>query len=134
MDPHITLLTLGVDDLERSARFYRDGLGLPQRESPPGVAFFALQGTWLGLFPRTDLARDARVPAERHGFASFSIAHNVASPEAVDRVLAEAVAAGARLLKPGEHAPWGGYSGYFADPDGFLWEIAWNPDPEFGKS
>ncbi|RIL06787.1 MAG: glyoxalase [Proteobacteria bacterium] len=134
MEPHITLLTLGVDDLERSKRFYRDGLGLPQHESPPGVAFFALHGTWLGLFPRSDLAHDAGVPADRHGFAGFSIAHNVASPDAVDGVLAEAVAAGARLVKAGRHAPWGGYSGYFEDPDGFLWEVAWNPDPEFGKS
>ena len=131
MEPRITLLTLGVADLERSVRFYRDGLGLPQRESPPGVAFFALRGTWLALYPREALAEDATVAAEGSGFRGFTIAHNVASPDEVERVLAEAVAAGARLVKRGQRVFWGGYSGYFADPDGFLWEVAHNPDPDF---
>jgi len=131
MEPRITLLTLGVADLERSVRFYRDGLGLPRRESPPGVAFFALRGTWLALYPREALAEDATVAAEGSGFRGFTIAHNVASPDEVERVLAEAVAAGATLVKPGQRVFWGGYSGYFADPDGFLWEVAHNPDPTF---
>jgi catechol 2,3-dioxygenase-like lactoylglutathione lyase family enzyme len=131
MEPRITLLTLGVVDLERAVRFYRDGLGLPQRPSPPGVAFFPLRGTWLSLYAREALADDATVPAGGSGFRGFTIAHNVASPDAVDRVLAEAAAAGGTLVKPGQRVFWGGYSGYFADPDGFLWEVAHNPDPDF---
>lgn len=127
MEPRITLITLGVTDLERSIRFYRDGLALPMREGTQGVAFFETRGTWLALFPRGDLAQDARVPAEGSGFRAFSLAHNVRSSEEVDRLLAEAVAAGGTLVKTAEEAPWGGYSGYFADPDGFLWEVAWNP-------
>mgnify|MGYP003541738502 FL=1 len=128
MEPRITLVTLGVSDLGRSIRFYRDGLGLPQRETPEGVAFFEMRGMWLSLYAREALAEDATVSAEGPGFRGFTLAHNVRSPEAVDRLLAEAVAAGATLVKPGQKVFWGGYSGYFADPDGFLWEVAWNPD------
>ena len=127
MEPRITLITLGVSDLERSIRFYRDGLGLPMREGTEGVAFFETGGTWLALFPRSDLARDARVPAEGSGFRAFSLAHNVRSPDEVDHLIAQAISVGGRLVKSAETASWGGYSGYFADPDGFLWEVAWNP-------
>ena len=127
MDPRITLITLGVSDLERSIRFYRDGLKLPKRDGPEGIAFFETSGTWLSLYPRESLAQDATVDAQGSGFPGFALAHNVASPEEVDRVLGEAVEAGAKLLKPGQKVFWGGYSGYFADPDGFLWEVAWNP-------
>ena len=128
MEPRITLVTLGVSDLGRSIRFYRDGLGLPQRETPEGVAFFEMRGMWLSLYAREALAEDATVSPGGSGFRGFTLAHNVRSPEAVDRLLAEAVAAGATLVKPGQPVFWGGYSGYFADPDGFLWEVAWNPD------
>ena len=128
MEPRITLVTLGVSDLARSIRFYRDGLGLPQRETPESVAFFEMRGMWLSLYAREALAEDATVSPEGSGFRGFTLAHNVRSPEAVDRLLAEAVAAGATLVKPGQKVFWGGYSGYFADPDGFLWEVAWNPD------
>jgi hypothetical protein len=131
MEPRISLVTLGVADLERAVRFYRDGLGLPQRPSPPEVAFFALRGVWLGLYERGALAADANVPAEGSGFRGLTLAYNVRSPEEADRFLAQAVAAGASLVKPARRASWGGYSGYFADPDGFLWEVAYNPDPEF---
>ena len=127
MEPRITLITLGVADLERSIRFYRDGLELPLRDGPQGIAFFETRGTWLSLYPRADLAKDATVAPEGSGFAGFSLAHNVSSPEEVDETLREAVKAGARLVKAGKKADWGGYSGYFADPDGFLWEVAWNP-------
>jgi catechol 2,3-dioxygenase-like lactoylglutathione lyase family enzyme len=127
MEPRITLITLGVSHLERSIRFYRDGLGLPMMDGPDGIAFFETLGTRLSLYPRESLAEDATVPAEGSGFRGFALAHNVRSTEDVDQVLAQAVEAGARLLKPGQKVFWGGYSGYFADPDGFLWEVAWNP-------
>ena len=127
MEPRITLGTLGVSDLAPSIRFYRDGLGLPQRETPESVAFFEMRGVWLSLYAREALAGDATVSPEGSGFRGFTLAHNVRSPEAVDRLLADAVAAGATLVKPGQRVFWGGYSGYFADPDGFLWEVAWNP-------
>ncbi len=127
MEPRISLITLGVADLERSIRFYRDGLKLPHRPGSEGVAFFETRGTWLALYPRQALAEDAGVPGEGSGFRGVTLAHNVRSPEDVDRALREAVEAGAVLVKPGQKVFWGGYSGYFADPDGFLWEVAWNP-------
>ena len=127
MKPRISMVTLGVRDLAASVAFYAQGLGLPRMESPPEVAFFTLDGTWLGLYGREALAEDATVPAEGHGFAGVALAHNVASEAEVDAVLAQAVAAGARLVKPGQKVFWGGYSGYFADPDGHLWEVAHNP-------
>ncbi len=127
MEPRITLITLGVSDLDRSVRFYRDGLGLPKRDGPDGIAFFETRGTWLSLYPRESLAEDATVSAEGSGFRAFALAHNVASAKEVDLTLEQAVGAGATLVKPGQKVFWGGYSGYFADPDGFLWEVAWNP-------
>ena len=127
MKPRISMITLGVDDLERSVRFYRDGLGFPQLESSPGVAFFTLNGTWLGLYDRAELAQDVTVAAAGEGFNSFSIAHNLASEEEVDAAMNEALAAGAILVKTPQQVFWGGYSGYFKDPDGHLWELAYNP-------
>ncbi len=127
MQPRISMITLGVRDLDRSIRFYRDGLGLPQMDSPPSVAFFTLNGTWLGLYGHDDLAKDAHVAADGSGFAGFTLAHNVTSEVEVDRLLQQAVDAGATLVKPGQTVFWGGYSGYFSDPDGFLWEVAFNP-------
>ncbi len=127
MEPRITLISLGVADLERSIRFYQDGLGLPRRDGPEGIAFFETGPTLLSLYPREALAEDATVSSEGSGFRGFALAHNVASKEAVVAMLDEAVAAGARLVKPAQDVFWGGYSGYFADPDEFLWEVAWNP-------
>lgn len=127
MRPRISMITLGVRDLQRSVHFYRDGLGFPRLASPPEVAFFTLNGTWLGLFGRESLAADAGIPAEGSGFSGIALAHNVDSEAAVDEVLAVAVAAGATVVKPGGKVFWGGYSGYFADPDGYLWEVAHNP-------
>lgn len=127
MQPRISMLTLGVRDLERSVRFYEQGLGFPRMESPPEVAFFPLNGSWLALFGRESLAEDAGISAEGSGFAGITIAHNVESEVAVDAVIDQAVTAGARLVKPAQKVFWGGYSGYFADPDDYLWEVAHNP-------
>jgi uncharacterized protein len=134
MEPRLSVLTLGVEDLERSVRFYRDGLGLPtagivgEEFAHGAVAFFDLEGGLrLALFGRADLARDAGLDPAPSGGPRFSLGHNVASPEAVDRVVAQAVAAGARLVKAPGPTFWGGYAGYFADPDGHLWEAVHNP-------
>lgn len=127
MKPRISMITLGVRDLEASARFYESGLGLPRMESPPEVAFFTLNGSWLALYGREALAQDAGISAQGSGFAGISIAHNVESEAAVDAVMEQAIAVGARRVKPAQKTTWGGYAGYFADPDGYLWEIAYNP-------
>ncbi|MCE8002905.1 VOC family protein [Billgrantia ethanolica] len=127
MKPRISMITLGVRDLAASIRFYEEGLGLPRMESPPEVAFFTLNGTWLGLYGREALAEDAGVSPEGSSFSGIALAHNLSSDEEVDELLEQAVAAGAKLVKPGQKVFWGGYSGYFADPDGYLWEVAHNP-------
>ena len=127
MEPRLSLITLGVSDLERSTRFYQELLGLPRLETPPGIVFFELGKTWLSLFPREDLAADAGVPAAGSGFPGFTLAHNVGSEAAVDELIEQVRAGGGRIVKMPVRADWGGYSGYFADPDGFLWEVAWNP-------
>jgi uncharacterized protein len=127
MEARISFVTLGVTDLERSIRFYEEGLGLPRLTSPPTVAFFEMGRTWLALYPRHLLAADAGVPPEGSGFSGVTLAHNVRSAAEADRLLQDAAAAGGRVVKPAHAAEWGGYAGYFADPDGFLWEVAWNP-------
>ena len=121
------MVTLGVRDLAAAVNFYEKGLGFPRMESPPEVAFFTLNGTWLGLYGREALAEDAQVKPEGNGFEGFSLAHNVSSKDEVDEVVALAVAAGATLVKKPEKVFWGGYSGYFKDLDGHLWEVAHNP-------
>jgi catechol 2,3-dioxygenase-like lactoylglutathione lyase family enzyme len=127
MEPRLSFVTLGVRDLEVSTRFYRDVLKLPLLPTPPGVSFFELGKTWLSLYPRHELAADAEVPDDGRGFPAFSLAHNLRSREDVDALVAEIEAGGGRIVKRPRVAEWGGYSGYFADPDGFLWELAWNP-------
>ncbi len=134
MQPRISLITLGVEDLERAVRFYRDGLGLPTEgivgtEFAHGaVAFFELQGGLrLGLFGRGNLLRDAGLPAQEPGGPAVSLAHNVRSREEVDMVMAQARKAGATIVKPAQDTFWGGYAGCFQDPDRHLWEVAWNP-------
>ena len=128
MEPRISIITLGVTDLARSVEFYRDGLGLPLLdENTESIAFFQSRGTWLALYPRESLAADA---GGRHGGQRLfrrHPAHNVRSREEVDAPLDVAVAAGATLVKAAGDTFWGGYSGYFADPESYLWEIAWNP-------
>ena len=135
MKPRITVLTLGVDDLEAAVRFYRDGLGLPtegivgQEFEYGAVAFFDLQaGLRLALWPRVSIARDTGLPVQPPSPADFTIGHNVGSREEVDAVLAQAGRAGARIVKPAHDTFWGGYAGYFQDPDGHLWEVVSNPD------
>ena len=127
MKSRISMISLGVLDLERSIQFYRDGLGLPKLESPPGVAFFNLNGTWLGLSTRDSLAKDIGISSEGKGYSGINLAHNVASEKEVNEVLDQAVNAGAKLIKSSQKADWGGYHGYFEDPDGHIWEIAHNP-------
>jgi catechol 2,3-dioxygenase-like lactoylglutathione lyase family enzyme len=135
MKPRISYITLGVDDLERSLRFYRDGLGLPTKgilgadDEEGGVVFFELAGGLvLALWPRTSIARDAGLPFGPASATEFTVAHNVASSEEVDEVMEEVKRAGAKILKPGRKTFWGGYTGYFQDPDGHVWEVAWNPE------
>lgn len=127
MKPRISMIALAVDDLERSVEFYQKGLGFPKLDSPPGVAFFNLNGTWLGLSPRESLAKDAGVSPLGSGYRGFNLAHNVASEAEVEQVMAQALAAGAMVVKPVQKADWGGYHGYFSDPDEHLWEVAYNP-------
>lgn len=127
MKPRISMITLGVTDLAASIRFYESGLGLPRMESPPEVAFFTLDGSWLGLYGRAALAEDVGVAPAGCGFPGFTLAHNVGSAAEVEQVIDQAVAAGATLVKPAGKVFWGGYAGYFADPDGYYWEIAHNP-------
>ncbi len=127
MQPRITFVTLGVADVARSRAFYERLGFVASSMSQAGVAFFDAGGVVLSVFGRKALAGDARVVDDGPGFAGVALAHNVESAAAVDRVLAEAVAAGATLRKPGQTVFWGGYAGYFADPDGHLWEVAHNP-------
>lgn len=134
MRPRISMITLGVNDIEKSVRFYRDGLGFPQLESPPEVAFFTLNGSWLGLYGRDSLAQDASVSAEGSGFNSFALAHNLSSENEVDQLMDEVVKAGAVCVKKPQKVSWGGYSGYFKDLDGHLWELAYNPFEWIGPS
>jgi catechol 2,3-dioxygenase-like lactoylglutathione lyase family enzyme len=134
MKPRISVLTLGVADLERSLAFYRDGLGLPTegivgREFDHGaVAFFELSdGLKLALWAQRDIAWDTGLPETPSSPTSFTVAHNVARREEVDRVIGQARAAGARIVKPPQDTFYGGYAAYFSDPDGHVWEVAWNP-------
>lgn len=129
MKPKVSLISLGVSDLARSVAFYRDGLGLPTHNYKDGdpICFFEMEGTWLSVFPREELAKDAAVSPEGSGFQGFTLAHNVASPDEVDRVFQQLVDAGATVVLKPDKPEWGGYRGYVADPDGFLWEIAHNP-------
>ncbi|MFN2338659.1 MAG: VOC family protein [Gammaproteobacteria bacterium] len=127
MKPRISMITLGVRDLSRSVEFYEQGLGFPRMDSPPEVAFFTLDGSWLGLYGREALAEDAAISSVSSGFAGFSLAHNVSSETEVDEVIRLAAAAGATVTQPARKTAWGGYAGYFTDPDGYLWEVAHNP-------
>jgi len=134
VQPRLTVLTLGVDDLPRAVAFYRDGLGWPtpgivgEEFAHGAVAFFDLQpGLRLALWARADLAHDAGLPVGAPSATECSLGHNVESAAAVDEVMATAERAGARIVKRAGRTFWGGYAGYFQDPDGHLWEVVWNP-------
>jgi hypothetical protein len=134
MDPRLTVITLGVADLERAVAFYRDGLGWPTegivgREFEHGaVAFFDLQsGLRLALWPRDSIAHDTGLRLQVASATELTLGHNVGSREAVDATMMQARAAGGRIVKPAHDTFWGGYSGYFQDPDGHVWEVVWNP-------
>jgi len=128
MEPKITIITLGVSDLDAAIKIYRDGLGWPLSGASVGdIALFKLKtGIALALYPRPLLAKDAGLE-DTGGFGGITLAQNVESEEEVDRFLSDAVRAGGRISKPASHTEWGGYSGYFADPDGHPWEIAYVP-------
>jgi catechol 2,3-dioxygenase-like lactoylglutathione lyase family enzyme len=135
MKPHITVLTLGVADLERSLAFYRDGLGLETegivgKEFEHGaVVFFKLSGgLMLALWAEDDIAHDTGLTKSSHSPTAFTIGHNVGSRSEVDEVMGQAARAGATIVKPAQETFYGGYAGYFRDPDGHVWEIVWNPD------
>lgn len=131
MEPRISIVTLGVSNLGASTIFYRDGLQLPLQVDKSSATFACFEvnrgSLWLALHPADLLAEDAQVSPDGSGFRGFTLAHNLRDPAGVDRLFARAIAAGARPIKSPRPASWGGYSGYFADPDGFLWELAHNP-------
>ncbi|MCM3087619.1 VOC family protein [Bhargavaea ginsengi] len=131
----INLLTLGVGDMTASLRFYRDGLGFETSvtEDNPGIVFFRNGGTRLALYPLEELAKDidAADPPRGSGFSGITIAYNAKSEEEVDTVMEQARKAGGTVLKQPEKVFWGGYSGYFADPDGYVWEVAYGPNWQF---
>jgi len=127
MEQRLSLVTLGVADLARARRFYEEGLGWRRGNAEEGIAFYQMSGAILALWPRPALAEDAGVADSGAQFSGVALAYNTHSRDEVDAVLAEAVAAGGTLAKPAHDPVWGGYSGYFADPDGHLWEVAHNP-------
>jgi uncharacterized protein len=132
MEPRISIITLGVAELERSLRFYRDGLGFPTtRTAESGIIFFQTGGVCLALYPYDLLAKDVSdaflVPKSK--FTGTTLAHNVRTKEEVAQILAQAERAGGKIEKPARAAEWGGYSGYFSDPDGYLWEVAYGAFP-----
>jgi len=128
MRPYISMISLGVTDLKASIAFYQDSLGFPRMEPyDEQIAFFTLNGTWLALYEKKALAEDANVAFNESDFHNFTLAHNLGSEAEVDRCFEEAIKAGATPTKQPQKVFWGGYSGYFKDPDGHLWEIAYNP-------
>ena len=134
MEPRISIVTLGVDNLERSFEFYHHRLGFPTTRKPDsGIIFFQTSGTCLALYPRDKLAADVspHVPPERSRFPGITLAHNTRTKAEVDEILALAERSGGRIEKRAQVASWGGYSGYFSDPDGYLWEVAWSEGWKF---
>lgn len=134
MEQRLSLITLGVSDIARARRFYVEGLGWrPSSASNNEVVFIQLNGVALGLYSRNELAQDAGVSSKGDGFMGFALAYNVREKHDVDVTLNQAAQAGGTIIKPAQEAFWGGYSGYFMDPDGFLWEVAHNPGFQLTK-
>lgn len=131
--PRLTVVTLGVADLGKATKFYEAVLGTPPNTSCDGVTFIELPGTWISLFPLESLANDIspEVPVTRSGFSGITLAHNVHSKDDVSAIIGRAKSAGARVMKEPQETLWGGFSGYFADLDGYFWEVAWGPMFEF---
>lgn len=134
MKPKISVITLGVNDLNKSFAFYKNGMGLPsidgiQGEGDLRIAFFQLEGTWLSLFEKEKLAKDGKIENDGKGFPGFSFGHMVKTTQEVDQIIAQAVAARATISHPPHRRGWGGYSGYIKDLDGYYWEIAFLDNP-----
>lgn len=128
MKSKISLITLGVSDFEKSLKFYKDlGFKIHNYNKNDDIVFFKMEGTWLSLFPKDKLAKDATVSPDGQGFTGITLANNVPSKDEVDEVFKQAISVGAKAIKKPQDVSWGGYSGYFADPDGYLWEVAFNP-------
>lgn len=127
MNQHLHIVTLGVSDLKRSQDFYSQILGWKISRPQEGIAFFQAGGVVLALFPKEELAKDALVLSEGSGFAGFSLAYNAQSETEVDEIISDLRAKGVKILKEPQKVFWGGYSSYFADPDDYLWEVAYNP-------
>lgn len=129
MKSKISMITLGVSDFSKSLKFYRDGLGFKTHDykENDNYALFEMEGTWLSLYPKDKLAEDATVSPYGTGFTGITLAHNVSTKEEVDKIFDLAITSGAKAVKRPQDIFWGGYSGYFADPDGYLWEVAFNP-------
>jgi len=127
--PRVSLITLGVSDLDKATAFYEDALGTPPNRSYEGITFIELPGTWLALYPLENLAEDIApdLPIDRSGFGGITLAHNARSPEEVQAIMERAASAGGHIVKPPQDRFWGGFSGYFADLDDYYWEVAWGP-------
>ena len=135
MKQRINIISLGVNDLARSVKFYSEGLGWKKSSASEGnIVFFQLGGLVMALYPKNLFEEDATVPFNKDGYSPFSLAYNTQSEKEVDEVIAKAVESGATLIKPAQKVFWGGYSGYFADPDGFLWEVAYASFFEFDEN
>ena len=128
MKPKLAIITLGVADMIVAKKFYEQGMGLvPEKESCDSITFYDMNGVWLSLYPKDKLAEDVNISTEGNGFSGVTIAHNEPSKKEVRKVIEQARSAGGRIIKEPQDTFWGGYSGYFEDPDGHLWEIAYNP-------
>ncbi len=127
MKPRINIITLGTKDLTKATRFYEEGLGFPKMDFEGNISFFMLNGSWLSLYPWELLAQDAQIDVASSGFRGITLAHNVENENQVTDILEQAKNAGAHIVKQAQKTEWGGFSGYFIDLDGHLWEIAYNP-------